>query len=123
MAVGEVSEEFNIVGGVQLASTHCGIKATGDDLVVIAFREGTTTAGVFTQNAFCAAPVTVCRQHLQDGSPRYFLINSGNANAGTGEVGMLDAMNCCAKLVRWRAATPGAAILHGGDVSGCPLKK
>ncbi|MEM7364158.1 MAG: bifunctional glutamate N-acetyltransferase/amino-acid acetyltransferase ArgJ [Pseudomonadota bacterium] len=98
MAVGEVSEAFNIVGGVQLASTHCGIKATGDDLVLISFREGTTTAGVFTQNHFAAAPVQLCRQHLQDGSPRYFLINSGNANCAVGEAGMLDAMNCCASV-------------------------
>lgn len=98
MAVGEASEHFHAVGGVRLASTHCGIKASGDDLVLLAFDEGTTTAGVFTQNHFAAAPVQLCRQHLQDGSPRYFVINSGNANCAVGEAGRLDAMNCCAAV-------------------------
>ena len=118
MAVGEVSEEFNIVGGVQLASTHCGIKATGDDLVVIAFREGTTTAGVFTQNHFAAAPVQLCRQHLQDGSPRYFLINSGNANCAVGEVGMLDAMNCCASVGSLGGVPPHLVLPFSTGVIG-----
>ena len=98
MAVGEASEHFNPVRGVRLSSTHCGIKANGDDVVLVAFDAGTSTAGVFTQNHFAAAPVQLCRQHLQDGLPRYFIINSGNANCAVGEAGMLDAMNCCAAV-------------------------
>jgi glutamate N-acetyltransferase/amino-acid N-acetyltransferase len=57
-----------------------------------------SVAGVFTRNAFCAAPVTLCKSHLSSNSPRYLLINTGNANAGTGDQGMQDAIDCCQTL-------------------------
>ena len=87
------------INGVRLASIACGIKNNGnDDLVVFQFDEGSVCASVFTQNAFCAAPVVVAKKHLALTSPRYFLINSGNANAGTGEQGLLDARLSCQHL-------------------------
>lgn len=84
------------VAGVELAIVSAGVKQPGRrDVVLMALSEGTTTAAVFTRNAFCAAPVIVARQHLKTAAARYLLINSGNANAGTGEAGLQDALTCC----------------------------
>jgi glutamate N-acetyltransferase/amino-acid N-acetyltransferase len=69
-----------------------------DDLVVLELPAGTSSAAVFTRNAFCAAPVLVSRRHLEMTAPRFLLINSGNANAGTGEQGIADAEASCAAL-------------------------
>jgi glutamate N-acetyltransferase/amino-acid N-acetyltransferase len=91
------------VKGIRLASAAAGIKyADRDDVVLMELPEGATSAAVFTQNAFCAAPVTIAKKHLCEASPRYLLINSGNANAGTGEPGYRDAMETC--------KTVGAAV-------------
>jgi len=99
MAVG-LSHPENIlsVKGVQLATVAAGIKKNGQkhDLVLITFEPDTVCAGVFTRNAFCAAPVTVAKNHLAQTSPRALLINSGNANAGTGARGLRDAEQGCA---------------------------
>jgi glutamate N-acetyltransferase/amino-acid N-acetyltransferase len=87
------------VAGVRLASLAAGIRYRDrDDLVVMELADNSQCAAVFTRNAFCAAPVLVARQHLSRRSPRYLLINSGNANAGTGEAGMVDARQSCAAL-------------------------
>lgn len=87
------------VDGIRLGVASAGIKKPGrKDLVVIDICEGASVAGVFTRNAFCAAPVQVARRHLQTGSPRYLLINTGNANAGTGERGLQDAATSCESL-------------------------
>ena len=84
------------VKGIRLASASAGIKyADREDVVLMELQEGAATAAVFTQNAFCAAPVTIAKKHLSEASPRYLLINSGNANAGTGEPGYRDAMETC----------------------------
>lgn len=86
------------VPGVSVAAVEAGIRyADRRDLVALSFDEGTTAAAVFTRNAFCAAPVTVSREHLLACGfmPRLVLINTGNANAGTGEAGMLAARRCC----------------------------
>ncbi|MCF6202169.1 MAG: bifunctional glutamate N-acetyltransferase/amino-acid acetyltransferase ArgJ [Methylococcaceae bacterium] len=72
-------------------------QAERDDVLIIEMTESATCAGVFTQNAFCAAPVHIAKDHLQY-NPRWLLINSGNANAGTGEQGMKDAETCCSSL-------------------------
>ena len=98
MAVG-LSSPDNIqpVQGAELATVSAGIKqGQQPDLVLITFVPGTTCAGVFTRNSFCAAPVTLARAHLAQSSPRALLINSGNANAGTGRRGLNDAAQCCA---------------------------
>ncbi len=106
MAVG-LSEPDKIlpVAGIRLASVSAGIKKNGgNDLVVLLFDENATCAATFTQNAFCAAPVTLAKEHLslRQSShlhPRALLINSGNANAGTGDIGMQNAEQSC----RWLA--------------------
>ncbi len=93
MAVGlSIPDDIFPVEGIRLGSIAAGIRYQGrDDLVLMELAEGSTTAAVFTQNAFCAAPVMLAKQHLACAMPRYLLINSGNANAGTGKQGMLDA--------------------------------
>lgn len=95
------------VTGVRLAAVAAGIRyRERDDLVLMELAEGSVAAAVFTQNAFCAAPVTVARQHLEKIAPRYLLINAGNANAGTGETGMTASLETC-RLV---AAATGVAM-------------
>jgi glutamate N-acetyltransferase/amino-acid N-acetyltransferase len=92
------------ISGVEIGTACAGIKQTQrDDLVLMRLAPGTTVAGVFTRNAFCAAPVHVCRRHLAAGGIRALLINSGNANAATGAAGMDDALQCCG----WAAETLG----------------
>ncbi len=95
------------VAGLRLSATAAGIRYQGrDDLVLVELAEGTTAAAVFTRNAFCAAPVIVAREHLARTSPRYLLINSGNANAGTGEAGLA----ACRETCRLLAAAAGVAM-------------
>ncbi len=99
------------VPGIRLGTVRAGIKKPDHrDLVVIALAEGTVTAAVFTRNAFCAAPVTVAREHLAATAPRYLLINTGNANAGTGEAGLAAARECCAAVAK-AGGVPAEAVL------------
>jgi glutamate N-acetyltransferase/amino-acid N-acetyltransferase len=88
------------VSGVELGIAMAGVrKANRRDLTVVTIAEGSTVAGVFTANRFCAAPVQLCRSHLAaTNSPRAILINTGNANAGTGEDGLARARATCAAL-------------------------
>ena len=88
------------VPGVRLGVTEAGVrKAHRKDLTVLLLDEGTSVAGVFTQNRFCAAPVQVCREHLAKGlGIRALVINTGNANAGTGLQGLADARATCDAL-------------------------
>jgi len=89
------------VEGIRLASVSAGIKKNGaKDLVLIELAENSQCVATFTTNKFCAAPVTLAKKHLQTQSPRYLLINSGNANAGTGEQGLQDALACCDLVAR-----------------------
>ncbi|WP_373019072.1 bifunctional glutamate N-acetyltransferase/amino-acid acetyltransferase ArgJ [Thiomicrorhabdus sp.] len=93
-----MSEQLVIhpVAGFYLGATQAKIKKNGKtDLVVIELAPESVTAATFTLNAFCAAPVTVAKQHLQRVTPKALLINSGNANAGTGEQGLHDALESC----------------------------
>ena len=100
MAVGDVTmPQMHVVKGVKIGSAEAYVRYQNRrDLVIFEFAEGSNVAGVFTQNAFCAAPVHVCKAHLQLGNPRYLVINTGNANAGTGKIGMANAEATCAKL-------------------------
>ncbi|WP_238913639.1 bifunctional glutamate N-acetyltransferase/amino-acid acetyltransferase ArgJ [Achromobacter insolitus] len=88
------------VAGVEIGVTEAGIrKANRRDLTVFRFAPGTSVAGVFTRNRFCAAPVQVCQAHLAAGGPiSALVINTGNANAGTGEEGLQKAKDTCAAL-------------------------
>ncbi|MFM8927961.1 MAG: bifunctional glutamate N-acetyltransferase/amino-acid acetyltransferase ArgJ [Betaproteobacteria bacterium] len=94
------------VAGVQLGIAMAGIrKANRRDLTVITVDEGACVGGVFTLNRFCAAPVQLCRQHLSAQAPagqgiRALVINTGNANAGTGEDGLIRARQTCIALAR-----------------------
>lgn len=84
------------VAGVTLGAAQAGIKyAQRHDLLIIGIDEGACVSGVFTQNAFCAAPVTLGREHLALGNTRYLIVNSGNANACTGAQGLADAYASC----------------------------
>lgn len=88
------------VPGVRLGTAPASIKrADRDDLMIMEVTSGGTIAAVFTRNAFCAAPVVVAREHLSS-HPRWVLVNSGNANAGTGARGLQDARSCCRILAR-----------------------
>jgi len=97
MSVGlKEPESLLAVKGIRTAAIAAGIKSNAaKDLVLFELSEAGQCSAVFTQNAFCAAPVTLSKQHLASQSPRYLLINSGNANAGTGRQGMDDAQQCC----------------------------
>jgi glutamate N-acetyltransferase/amino-acid N-acetyltransferase len=97
-----VVEQLSPVNGVQLGTFAAGIrKANRKDLLLIALAEGTRVAGVFTRNRFCAAPVTVAKDHLRSGVPvRALVVNTGNANAGTGERGLEHARATCTEAAR-----------------------
>ncbi|MBK6745139.1 bifunctional glutamate N-acetyltransferase/amino-acid acetyltransferase ArgJ [Ottowia sp.] len=87
------------VAGVRLGVAEAGVRKAGrKDLTVILLDEGASVAGVFTQNRFCAAPVQVCREHLAQGAIRAIVVNTGNANAGTGEAGLRRARQTCTAL-------------------------
>lgn len=96
-----MSEKLNPVKGIRLSAVSAGIKASADlDLVLFELCEGASVAGVYTQNAFCAAPVVLAKKHNSLAMSRYLLINSGNANAGTGEQGMQAAVESCTSLAK-----------------------
>jgi len=88
------------VPGLRIGVTEAGIRKAGRrDLTVFSLAEGSAVAGVFTRNRFCAAPVQVCQRHLRGGAPiRALLVNTGNANAGTGAQGVMHAEQSCAAL-------------------------
>jgi glutamate N-acetyltransferase / amino-acid N-acetyltransferase len=96
------------VPGVALGITMAGVrKANRRDLTVVTIAEGASVAGVFTGNRFCAAPVQLCRAHLAGAlAPRAVLINTGNANAGTGEDGLARARATCVALARHLKIAP-----------------
>jgi glutamate N-acetyltransferase/amino-acid N-acetyltransferase len=109
---------------VRLATVSAGIKTPGrKDLVLIEASAGSHCAAVFTRNAFCAAPVTVARDHLSAcaNQPRYLLINTGNANAGTGAAGVVDAIACAAAVAEASGCDASAVLPFSTGVIGEPL--
>lgn len=99
------------VPGVRIGVAEAGIrKANRKDLTVFLLDPGASVAGVFTRNRFCAAPVQVCREHLAHGDIRALVINTGNANAGTGEDGLARARRTCAALARELRIAPGQVL-------------
>ena len=110
------------VEGVYLGTTEAGVRyAKRRDLLVMELAAGSACAAVFTRNAFCAAPVVLAREHLGQGAPRYLLVNTGNANAGTGEQGLRDARACCAALASMTGCAPQAVLPFSTGVIGEPL--
>lgn len=95
-----VAADLHPVAGVRIGVTEAGVRKAGrKDVTVFLLDGGATVAGVFTQNRFCAAPVQVCREHLaQGGSVRAIVVNTGNANAGTGADGLARARATCEAL-------------------------
>ncbi|GAB3433687.1 hypothetical protein GCM10027395_24740 [Giesbergeria sinuosa] len=95
-----VASDLLPVAGVRIGVTEAGVrKVNRKDLTVFLLDEGASVAGVFTQNRFCAAPVQVSREHLAAGQGiRAMVINTGNANAGTGAQGLESARATCAAL-------------------------
>ena len=92
----EISTSPHRIAGVRLACVAAGIRKNGrPDLTLVEICPGATAAAVFTRNVFCAAPVTLARRHLAAAMPRLLVINAGNANAGTGEQGLADALTVC----------------------------
>jgi glutamate N-acetyltransferase / amino-acid N-acetyltransferase len=123
MAVGEYPfPQMHPVKGVKLTAVSAGIKKVGRrDVVLFELAEGSSVAGVFTKNAFCAAPVTVCREHLAAASIRFLVINSGNANACTGEQGLLDAKATCSAIAKLSGVKPEQVLPFSTGVIGEPL--
>ena len=122
MAVGDTSfPTMHPVKGVRLGTCNAGIKQTvRDDILLMAVEPGGSCAAVFTQNAFCAAPVTVARQHLSQ-APRWLLCNSGNANAGTGPRGMSDALRSCEAAAQVLGGELHQVLPYSTGVIGEPL--
>jgi glutamate N-acetyltransferase/amino-acid N-acetyltransferase len=128
MAVGHLPfPELPPLDGVRLGTAKAGIKKPDRrDMVVIELPEAATVAGVFTRNAFCAAPVVVAKTHLEacakNGlSARYWLINTGNANAGTGESGLQDAYASCAAVAEQAGVDATQVLPFSTGVIGEPL--
>ena len=113
------------VAGFELGIASAGIKRPGrKDVVVMRCAEGSSVAGVFTLNAFCAAPVILAKQRTQ-GAVRYLLTNTGNANAGTGEPGMQAAIRSCASLATLAGVEADAILPFSTGVIGelLPVEK
>lgn len=123
MAVGEYTFPNMLpIAGVKLTAVSAGIKKVGRrDVVLFELAEGASVAGVFTKNAFCAAPVTVCREHLAAAPIRYLVINSGNANACTGDQGYRDAKATCEAIADLKGIKAEQVLPFSTGVIGEPL--
>lgn len=96
-----MTQTLNIIKGIEIGTVCACIKQNRrDDFVLFKLADSSTCAATFTKNAFCAAPVVLARRHLATENPKYLLINSGNANAGTGERGFQDALTCCEEVAK-----------------------
>ena len=111
------------VAGVRIGVTEAGVRKQGrKDLSVFLLEPGAAVAGVFTRNRFCAAPVLVCREHLAAGlGIRAIVVNTGNANAGTGEDGLARARATCAALARHLGIAPEQVLPFSTGVIMEPL--
>ena len=119
MAVGNWNLFFHPVPGARLSATAAGIKGDGvSDVVLFEFANGSHTAGVFTRSLFAAAPILVARRNLGVSSPRYFLVNSGNANAATGDEGINDAELCCKAVSQQTGTRPQETVPFSTGVIG-----
>ncbi|WP_205341075.1 bifunctional glutamate N-acetyltransferase/amino-acid acetyltransferase ArgJ [Denitrificimonas caeni] len=109
------------VAGFELGIASAGIKKPGRrDVVLMRCAPGSTVAGIYTQNAFCAAPVVLCKQRMQS-SPRYLVVNTGNANAATGELGLQAANAVCQQLAALLKCPVEQVLPFSTGVIGEPL--
>lgn len=111
------------IEGIRLASIAANIRYKDrDDLCLVELADGATVAGVYTLNAFCAAPVHVCKKHMASEQVRFWLINAGNANAGTGEKGMHNALRSCQSVAEIAQCSPQQVMPFSTGVIGEQLK-
>ncbi|MGH1429640.1 MAG: bifunctional glutamate N-acetyltransferase/amino-acid acetyltransferase ArgJ [Neptuniibacter sp.] len=128
MAVGPATfpDKMHPVAGFKLGTASAGVKTPGrKDLVIMEVCEGSSVAGVFTKNAFCAAPVQICKQHLTQAATRYLVTNTGNANAGTGDEGYADAISVCEAVAKETGCDLAAVLPFSTGVIGekLPVEK
>ena len=121
------AESLLPVPGITLGATAAKIKNwSRDDVLVVLAEPGTIAAGVFTQNRFCAAPVSICRAHLRDQHARGLdfrglVVNAGNANAGTGETGLAAAHATCVRFAQLIGCAPEEVLPYSTGVIMEPL--
>ena len=115
--------DLHPIAGVRIGVTQAGIrKADRKDLTVVLIDAGASVSGVFTQNRFCAAPVQICREHLNAGEGiRAMVVNTGNANAGTGEDGLKRARETCVALAELLHISPNQVLPFSTGVIMEPL--
>jgi len=119
---GVVPLNLKAVEGVRIGTSSAGIsQKERDDLTVFEIAETTNVEAVFTQNKFCAAPVTLAKKHLNENAIRYLLINSGNANAGLGDEGLVSAELCCQALSQMVGVEENQVLPFSTGVIGEPL--
>ena len=127
MAVGpDTLPEFYPVTGFKLGTASAGIKTPGrQDLVLMEIPAGASVAGVFTKNAFCAAPVQICKRHMELKAARYLVVNTGNANAGTGQQGWDDGALTCKTVADLMGVTDAEVLPFSTGVIGekLPVEK
>jgi len=116
-------DSLHPVAGLELGSARAGIRKPGRrDVLLARLAPGARVAGVFTRNRFCAAPVQVCREHLAAAEGvRAFVVNTGNANAGTGEPGLAAARETCAAVARLLGCAPAQVLPFSTGVILEPL--
>lgn len=121
--VAPVAADLHPIAGIRIGVAEAGVrKAHRKDLTVFLLDEGASVAGVFTQNRFCAAPVQISREHLAGGQAiRAMVINTGNANAGTGADGLARARATCAALARQLQLDPQQVLPFSTGVIMEPL--
>ena len=114
---------FHSIKGLKIGTTNAGIKQVErPDIVVFELDDKATTAGIFTLNAFCAAPVQICKQHLaSEVNTKFLIINTGNANAGTGEQGYQDAISICDVIAKKNGVPVESVLPFSTGVIGEPL--
>jgi glutamate N-acetyltransferase/amino-acid N-acetyltransferase len=116
-------DRLHPVGGVDLGVTMAGIRKAGrKDLLLVRLAPGASVAAVFTKNRFCAAPVVIARRHLESGrGVRGLVVNTGNANAGTGEDGLARTLSVCAGAARVLGCLPEQVLPFSTGVIMEPL--
>jgi len=116
------ASDLRPVRGLTIGVAEAGIrKANRKDLTVFLLEPGASVGAVFTRNRFCAAPVQVCREHLGSGDIRALVVNTGNANAGTGEDGLVRARSTCIALARLLDVAPQQVLPFSTGVIMEPL--
>lgn len=114
------------IDGIRLATINANLYANErDDLSIIEIVEGSNCSIVFTQNQFCAAPVIVSKRHIKKTSPQYIIINAANANAGTGDIGIKDAIEICRALAQLTKCNLEQVLTYSTGVIGeyLPVRK